>query len=169
MPAVSLHVPTVMLNSLTGFGFKIDGQSQTCEHFVTRLKKFIAQFCHYYEVEIANELAKPGCLKRREDFDSWAINEITQILFEAIGRYRDRIADSESIGQHKIGCDQALTYFVWLIDSAETAKRAKLDQQAQIPSSKKFERKRKSNRWTPYPVNVSWDELVRMFGGTKQG
>lgn len=172
MPAISTHVPTIMLNSLTGFGFEVDGQNQTCGHFTTRLRNYVVRFCQFYELEIATELANPNCVKRKDDLDSWAINETTQILFEAMGRYRDRVADAEAIlvGRQRIGCEQALTYFVWLIELTEAVKRARLEQQrTAVPSSRKFQKKKKSNRWTPYAVDVVWEELKRVFGTSSRG
>jgi hypothetical protein len=158
------YVPAAVINSLSGFGFQIEERNPTCSHFVTLLRNFVLKFCDYYEREIDQQLAKPECAKTRDDLVSWANDEVTGVLFDALGRYRERIATQEIRGDQKIRCETALTYFVWLLDLTETVKQERKAAQDVLPLSPRFRKKRKSHPWTPYAVDVLFNELRKLFG-----
>lgn len=166
MPAISQHVPTVMLDALPRYDFHIDAHNQLCTHFTNRFRNYIVALCKYYEDDIEAELKRPDCGKTREDLNTWAISELLGILFAALGSYRIRVVDAETLkSDEKIRCELALTYFAWLIDLTESIRRQRNDARKAPPSSPKFRRKRDQRRWTPYGFEIAFDLLKKLFGG----
>lgn len=165
MLSLSQHVPNTVLNQLNSIGFHVETNSQFCSQFTTMLRKLAVEVSKYYESDIEKQLVSPECDRSREDLTSWANSTIKEILFGALGVYRQKILDYESLEEDtKVKCEDALGYFAWLIDQAKDSKeKIEKDRRQFKPSSKKFERKKASQAWTPYGVDVAWDAIKTIF------
>jgi hypothetical protein len=166
MAEVTNRMMQIAVASLPGHGFDFDRQKSVCNDLQTRLQRFMELLCHPYEEEINRHLATGRSDHRRDELVSWTISELSGIWHTAIGRFSSRIANHESIllGQQRIGCEQSTHYLPWLVDEAEVAKVERARNRGTLPRSLKAQRKQAKHSWTPYPIDVIFDNIRRVVG-----
>jgi len=159
-------VPIVVAESLRAYGIEVVPTSEVCASFTGILSRFVEGFCDYYDREITTQLNDPGNSKTLLELRSWANSEVLEILFLALGTFSERVAVREELLLHvqRITCAQALSYFVWLVDAAESARAQRLAARSIPPSTARHRSKRDSHPWTPYGVDVAFDTIKRALG-----
>lgn len=84
---------------------------------------------------------------------SWTITLISEVWHTAMGRFRDKLLDRETLiaGPGRIKCETATNYIEWLVQEIGLALAEKVKIREIVPNSSKFRKKRKQQSWLPYP------------------